>query len=123
MPIHQTDIFTIGLRDVRMYAHHGVMRQENVVGNEYRINCSVRYRRSPKSDDNINNTISYADMYEIVETEMQRPSELLETVCSRIAKSMRERWPALIEGEIEIEKTTPPIAGITGSAYVSLAFS
>ncbi|MDE6294839.1 MAG: dihydroneopterin aldolase [Muribaculaceae bacterium] len=107
---------------MRIFAYHGVMPQENRVGNEYRVNCSVSYITSGENNDNIDNTISYADLHAVIEKEMKIPSKLLETVCHRIASSVRELWPHITDGEIEIEKTTPPIAGVTGSVYVRLEF-
>ncbi|MDE5552393.1 MAG: dihydroneopterin aldolase, partial [Muribaculaceae bacterium] len=63
MSPHSIEKYTVGLRDMRIFAYHGVMPQENRVGNEYRVNCSVSYITSGENNDNIDNTISYADLH------------------------------------------------------------
>lgn len=112
--------YTIGLRDIRMYAYHGVLPQENIVGNEYIINCEVSFDSPVIADDNLSQSISYVELYDIIKEEMQCASQLLETVCRRIRNRIRRDFPQVCAGYIQIEKLTPPVPGITGSAYVRL---
>lgn len=122
--------FELQLRDVLLYGRHGVLPEETTLGNQYRVN--LRLRTSAEffnpDEDNILSTISYADLYEIVESQMKIPSSLLETVAVRIQCEILERWPdiergGIIEGgEIEIVKLAPPIPGMIGEAAVKYIF-
>lgn len=115
--------FRISLSDIRFHAFHGVFEQENRVGNEFSVSLSVRIPFDDAIDsDTLDATISYAELYEIVEKEMKKTRKLLETVASSIQKQICMKWPEITGGEITIYKSTPPIPSITGTAGVSLFF-
>ncbi|MBD5357978.1 MAG: dihydroneopterin aldolase [Bacteroides sp.] len=115
--------FEIILSDLRFYAFHGVMPQETKVGNEFSVTISLRIPYSSGIlNDNLNATISYADVYEIVKYEMNTPRKLLETVAAHICKRITDRWSNVKSGNITICKSTPPIEGITGNAKITLFF-
>lgn len=115
--------FEIKLSDLRFHAHHGVMHQETKVGNEFIVDLAVRIP-FPETilEDNLDDTVSYADIYEIVESEMGNTKKLIETVAAKIADRISRRWPQIISGHITICKSTPPIPSITGRAEVTLFF-
>lgn len=115
--------FEITLADLRFHSFHGVMPQETKVGNEFCVSVSVRIPYSPDIlNDDLDATISYADIYEIVSAEIKTPKKLLETVAARIRHEILSRWSNICGGEITISKSTPPITGITGCAKVRLFF-
>ena len=115
--------FEICLKDLRFYAYHGVFDGEKKIGNEFRVSFSVfmPFNESIDTDD-LEKTVSYADLYEIVKEEMQSPKNLLEKVTSDIARRVKKEFPIITRGRIEIEKVHPPIPGILGSALVALNF-
>lgn len=116
--------FEISLRDVMLYARHGVMPEETVVGNQYRVNVRLRIDASGFDDnaDSLESTVSYAEVYDILQDAMSRPAALLETVAVKFAKRVLHKWPAVKSGEIEIVKTVPPIPGMIGEAGVCYRF-
>ena len=115
--------FEISLNDLVFHAFHGVYEEERKLGNEFRVTLSVRILCIPDHKlDDLNNTISYAELYEIVEKEMKTPRNLIETLALDIATNIKERYPAVLSGNITITKVHPPIEGMTGSASVSLYF-
>ncbi len=115
--------FNIKLSDLRFHAYHGVMPQETKVGNEFIVSVSVTIPFQPAVlDDSLDATISYADIYEIVKDEMNRPRKLLETVAATISIRLTEKWDQILGGEIKICKSTPPIPGIVGASEVALIF-
>lgn len=115
--------YEIAIKGVKFYARHGVWEQEKKVGNEFIVDLSIRipYNEQFFSDD-LNNTISYADLYEIVEEEMGKPRKLLETVAATIHKRINAKWPEILGGSITICKSIPPIARMTGRSEVTLFF-
>lgn len=116
-------IFEISLENLHIFARHGCLPQESLVGNEFVVDIVLRIPFSSDiEDDNIEATISYADVYEIVAEEMGKTCKLLETVASSIHNKLTQRWPQILSGKISICKTKPPIRGIDGSAKVSLIF-
>ncbi len=114
-----SDSITVSLRNCRFFARHGVIEQERQSGNEFEVSISVRYEVSGPNDDEIENTISYADLYEIAKEEMEHPRRLLETVVRAIADRISKEWSRAKDITVELIKITPPIPGITGSAAVT----
>ncbi|MCH5236049.1 MAG: dihydroneopterin aldolase [Muribaculaceae bacterium] len=115
--------YKISLNNLLFYAYHGVMEEERKNGNEFRVSLSVfiPYNNEIALDD-IDATVSYADLYEIVKEEMAKPKNLLETVAQRIVLDIKSNFPQIKRGEVTIEKMHPPIPGILGTASVSLIF-
>ena len=73
--------FYIELENVRFHARHGVMKQERITGNEFEVNLKVKTDfASALESDNLDNTISYADIYYRIKTEMMKPSDRSELV-------------------------------------------
>lgn len=115
-------VFTITLAGLRMHACHGVTPEERRTGGEYSVDLTVEAEAREPLDDDVANTVSYADLYEIVAREMGRPAALLETVAVRIAEAVRASDSRVISGCVAITKLRPPIPGCQGSATVTLKF-
>jgi len=76
----------IHLNDIRLKGYHGVLPQEKVVGNDYIINLSIAIDLSKAIEsDNLNDTISYAEVFDIVKKTMQVKCDLIEKVAGNIA--------------------------------------
>lgn len=115
--------FEISLNDLRFYAFHGVFEEENKMGNEFRVDLAVTIPYDDSFEkDQLSEIVSYADLYEIIEKQMKKPSKLLEKVSLSIAKEIKEAFPQILRGKIRIEKVRPPVKGMLGSASVSLKF-
>lgn len=121
---HGPVIMSVELEDVRFHAHHGVFPNERKIGNSFTLNVIFSYGTTlEKISDNLNDTVSYAELYEICRSEMMIPSALLEDVAARIARKVVGLSPTWRELEIRIRKDAPPIAGIDGAASVKLKIS
>lgn len=109
------------LKDLRFYAYHGVGAQETQVGNEFVLDLRLRmdWTRAIRSDD-VNDTLSYAEVYEAVKDEMARPSRLLEHVVGRIARRLFQDFSSLEEIELRLVKRNPPMGADIEGAGVEL---
>lgn len=108
----QIENYRIELRDIHLFAHHGVMEQERRIGAEFTIDIVLAISDwSCAESDSIDGTVSYADVYEIIKDEMKKPSNLLENVCSRIMEAIMNRFDKVAEIEITLYKDTPPMGG------------
>jgi len=109
------------LENIVFYAYHGVFPQERAVGNVYIINLKIEVDLSKAGDtDRLEDTISYADVYDIVKQEMARPSNLLEHVAKRIITRLRAEYSLISGLEIKLSKRNPPIGGQLDYASVVL---
>lgn len=111
----------INLLGLRFHAYHGVLPQEREVGNDYSIDVRVKYdvEKAMLSDD-VNDTLNYATMYELIRQEMLIPSRLLEHVAYRIGDKLLMTFPEIECIEIRLTKKNPPMGADCDGAMVEL---
>lgn len=111
----------IFLNRVRWYAYHGVMPQERTVGGWYEVSLRVHYDiTAAAASDHVDDTLNYAVLLELVQREMNIPSNLLEQVAWRIGQAVFDNFPQSETVEISITKCNPPMGGDTAGAGVEL---
>lgn len=102
---------SIEINGMEIYARHGVLPQENAVGNTFKVDLRIDLDLSRAMDsDNVVDTVNYARVIEIVKHEMDISSSLLERVASRIKNAILAEFPQVTGGMVRIAKLTPPIA-------------
>ena len=99
------------------------MPQERVTGADFVVSVKVKYplQNAVKSDD-VRDTINYAKIFEIINKEMQKPSNLLEHVAGRIGESIVNQMPMTEEVFVTVEKVNPPMGADLDCAMVELHF-
>ena len=115
------NIGVIELEGMEFKAYHGVLEQEKVRGNEFVVDFRGELDLSAAAEsDNLNDTLNYADIYEIVAYEMSIPSELLENVAGRILKAIEKQFPQLVSFSVRVSKKRPPVYGVAQWSRVTL---
>ena len=111
----------IELEGMEFKAYHGVLEQEKVRGNEFVVDFRGELDLSAAAEsDNLNDTLNYAEIYDIVAEEMSIPSELLENVAGRIMKAIETRFPQLVSFSVRVSKKRPPVDGVAQWSRVTL---
>lgn len=112
------------LKDVRFHAYHGVLTQERLTGNDYVVNLRIRYDVSDALlSDDVNDTLNYAEVYELVSQEMSVPSALIERVAGRIGERLYRHFPTIQDVELKIMKENPPMGADCNGAGVEVHFT
>lgn len=98
------------LPQLRFFAHHGVLPQEQEVGACFYVNLEIRtdFTHALETDE-LENTVSYADIHEAVKEEMAISSRLLEHVAGRIVHRLYRDFPTIKGIKIELYKQNPPM--------------
>lgn len=111
----------IYLNQLSFYAYHGVSPQETKVGNTFLIDLrlNVDISKAMETDD-VNDTVSYADIYQAVASEMSVPSKLLEHAAGRIVHRIFRKFPTIQAVDIKLSKQNPPMGADICSAGVEL---
>ena len=91
---------TIEVKRLELWARHGVMEQERVVGNMFTVDVS----------DSVEDTVNYAEVVDVVKAEMAIPSLLLENVVWRVKNAILARFPMVRGGSVKVAKLTPPVS-------------
>lgn len=109
----------IELKNMAFYARHGVAEQEKTVRNKFTVSLKLYFDLSiAGQSDRIEDTLNYADVFEIVKKEMAIPSDLLEHVASRIIAAVEQTFPQIAEIQIRLAKIRPPVNGEMEEAAV-----
>ena len=111
----------IALRNMRFFGRHGVMEQEQVTGGDFVMTVRVGYDVTrAMASDNVDDTLNYAVLYELIRQEMDKPSKLLEHVAGRIAERIFDELPVVTTVDIELTKVNPPMGADCDGATVEL---
>jgi dihydroneopterin aldolase len=109
------------LTGAHFFARHGVDSAEREVGGRLVVDVELTYdlARAGASDD-VADTISYADIYEVVREIVEtRSFHLVEALAETIAQALLERFRAEAV-LVRVRKDPPPIAGIVDHAGVEI---
>ena len=111
----------IELQDVRFHAFHGVMPQEGRVGADFLVSVRVgiAFEKAMQSDD-VEDTLNYAELYQLVQREMVIPSKLLEHVAGRIVKAIGKDFPDVTSIDLKLTKLNPPMGADCAGASVEI---
>jgi 7,8-dihydroneopterin aldolase/epimerase/oxygenase len=113
---------TIALEGLEFFAYHGVSGEEQKIGNRYQIDIQIVTDFSEAAEnDELRDTVDYADLYEIIAEVMKIKSRLLEHIAKLIISNVRERYPNIEKIEVTVSKFNPPIGGVCTRAKVTLA--
>ena len=111
----------IELEGMEFKAYHGCLEQEKVRGNSFTVDFRGELDLSAAVlSDNLNDTLNYAEIYDIVAEEMSIPSELIENVAGRIVHGIEKRFPELISFSVRVSKKRPPVDGVAQWSRVTL---
>ncbi len=114
-------IGVIELEGMEFKAYHGCLEQEKVRGNVFTVDFRGELDLTAAAEsDNLNDTLNYADIYEIVSYEMSIPSELLENVAGRIVNAIAVQFPQLAAFSVRVSKKKPPVDGVAQWSRVTL---
>lgn len=112
---------SIFINNLRLYAFHGVLPQERVVGGDYSVDLRVHYNISRAIEtDRLEDTISYADLCALIQREMAQPSALLEHVAGSMAQAIIRAYPQVEKIWIRITKKSPPMGADCDGAGVEI---
>ncbi|MFS4466231.1 dihydroneopterin aldolase [Maribacter sp. 2210JD10-5] len=100
------------VENIRIYAHHGCLPEETIIGCQYSVDVSVKTDLSKASlSDDLVDTVDYVHINKIVKEEMAVPSKLLEHVGKRILDRIFSEIPMVKKTAVSVSKLNPPING------------
>lgn len=101
----------IEIRDLECYCHHGVLKEENVLGQKFLVSASLYMdtRKAGKSDD-ISTSVDYAEVAHFINDTMRKTKyRLIEAAAEKLAREILLRFSVLEAVEIWIKKPWAPI--------------
>ncbi len=112
----------VKVNNIRVYAHHGCLSEESIVGSEYTVDVAVGTNLSKASvSDELSDTVDYVHIHQIVKEEMQIASKLLEHVAKRTINRILSEIDMVDDVEVAVSKINPPIGGDVEKVTVVLS--
>lgn len=102
----------IKLTNIRTYSYHGCLVEEAAIGSDYRVDLEIKtdLRKSALSDQ-LEDTVDYVFLNQVVKEEMAIRAQLLEQVAHRIIVRVFKESAAVSRILIRVSKINPPIGG------------
>lgn len=127
----------IALEGMRFYAYHGFYEEEQILGNDFILDAYVNAStglaaavddlyidpgimkgKEPRTGSEKPTTVNYETIFLICQSEMRKPSKLLEAVVERIASRIARHFNNVEGVAVRLKKLNPPLGGRVGSAWV-----
>lgn len=101
----------IKIRDLEIYGHHGVMKEENVLGQKFLVSLTLYTdTRAAGESDNLADSVNYAEVSYLVKEQMEKETyRLIEAAAEQLAKKILLRFSLVKKVEVEIKKPWAPI--------------
>ncbi len=116
------DMGKIQVNNIKIYAYHGCLEEESVIGSWYKIDLEVEADLTTSSmTDNLSDTVDYVHLNQIVNKEMMIRSKLLEEVAKRILDRIFLELEMVQKAHVSVAKLNPPIGGNVEEVVVILS--
>jgi len=102
----------ISIEGMEFFAYHGCFTEEQLIGTNFTVDLFLTVDTSKAEDtDSLKDTVNYQDVFQLVKSEMQITSKIIEHVGRRILDSISDRFPEVKNATVKIKKLNPPLGG------------
>ncbi|WAC40001.1 dihydroneopterin aldolase [Pedobacter sp. SL55] len=114
---------TVALKDVRCHALHGFYPEEQLIGCIFMVDAEVTFTTDNNDSENLDKTVNYEVLNNIITIEMANTQKLLETVVKNILEKIKTKYPFIETVKVGIRKMNPPMPGQIGQSFVQLTYT
>jgi 7,8-dihydroneopterin aldolase/epimerase/oxygenase len=112
----------IQIENMEFYSFHGHFKEERIVGNKFIVDLTIETdMKVPRESDNLKDAVNYQRVYEIVKSQMDMKSYLLEHIAGRIIDSIYAEMEGIEKVTVKVSKMNPPMGGKIGSVSVVMS--
>ena len=112
----------IKIENMEFYSFHGHFKEERIVGNKFIVDLTIETdMKVPRESDNLKDAVNYQRVYEIVKSQMDMKSYLLEHIAGRIIDSIYAEMEGIEKVTVKVSKMNPPMGGKIGSVSVVMS--
>lgn len=106
---------------MEFYAFHGHYREEQIVGSHFIVDVTIETDtdKAGKSDE-LRDTLNYQTAYLIVKREMEKTSNLLEHIATRILDALYTELAGIRKVTVRVSKLNPVMGGRIGRVSVEV---
>jgi 7,8-dihydroneopterin aldolase/epimerase/oxygenase len=102
----------ISIEGMEFFAYHGCFEEERIIGGRFIVDIFMETdTEQAEITDDLNKTVNYQRVYELVKKEIEVKSKLLEHIARRIVNTIQGAFPAVTGISVKVSKMNPPIGG------------
>lgn len=111
----------ITLKNMKFHAYHGVLEDEKMNGNNFLVSVALKLDTSKAAkSDLLEDTLNYQEIYDLVKSEMEVRSDLIEHVAHRIYSKILKQFPQVKKLKLKLTKLQPPLGGEVEGVSIEL---
>lgn len=110
----------IYLTDLEFFGFHGLYEAEKKIGNGFKLDITIDFTPPVERVEHIDQTIDYVQVYKSVQSIMDIPTPLLETLVDKIATQILSDHSMADKVFVKITKQKLYIASFEGATSVSI---
>ncbi|MFN3613025.1 MAG: dihydroneopterin aldolase [Rubrimonas sp.] len=114
----------ITLRNLAVFARHGVFPEEAALGQRFTLDVTLRLcLRAAGRTDALRDTVDYGEVVAVVSEAFAVRRKLIEAAADTVAGALIERFPAVASVDVVVRKPGAPIAAIFDHLEVAISRS
>lgn len=113
-------MYQIHLKDIKLNGKHGVYEAEHLLAAPFLINLTC-FLEEKTVIHNLDDTVDYAIVYEIIKKHFGDSHQLLETLAKAIVNEIKMKYAIVKQVEISIYKLNAGIEGLNGKVGITFA--
>lgn len=103
------------------YSNHWYFEEEKKLGSTFFVDLKIWFDfEKAWENDELENTINYVELYNLIEIEMKQTSYLIENVAYRILFSIKKSFPEIKYINVKVHKPNAPIWWKIEDLYVEI---
>ena len=103
------------------HAYHGCLEHEKTLGNTFLVTLEMELDTvKAGSTDELDDTLNYQLVYDLVKIEMETPSKLIEHVGQRIADKVFSSFIQISALKLRLSKLNPPLGAKVGAVSIEI---
>jgi 7,8-dihydroneopterin aldolase/epimerase/oxygenase len=117
-----TGTYTILLANCAFFARHGVMHEEEVLGQRFFVDAELEVQPAgPLEEDAIESTVDYGVAFKVIEKIVTgRRYFLIEALAMEVARALEAQFPQIRRAKITLRKPNAPVAGVLDYVQVTI---
>lgn len=115
----------IYVNEMEFYGYHGVFPEENRLGQRFMVDLmvSIDLKKAGETDQ-LMYSVNYAELYSVCKEIVEgQPYKLVEAVAEKIAGTILNKFPLIMDVTVKLIKPDPPIPGHYKSVAVEITRS
>ena len=109
------------LENMEFHAFHGCMEHERNLGNTFLVTVKIDIDTSQSGiSDNLEDTLNYQLIYNVIRTQMEIRSNLIEHLARRIVDAVMEQFDQIKNIKLKLTKLNPPLGAKVESVSIKL---